>query len=85
MQFDVAEQKGHKGLPTEHCIADLLVVSFHLSVQLLEETAGKVMRRFVVPPAVGALCRLVGLLENAVQVRTLMVLLCNRPLGVFKR
>ena len=22
MQFDVAEQKGHKGLPTEHCIAD---------------------------------------------------------------
>ena len=43
MQFDLAEQKGHKGLPTEHCIADLLVVSFQLSFQLLEETAGKVM------------------------------------------
>ena len=85
MQFDVAEQKGHKGLPTEHCIADLLVVSFHLSVQLLEETAGKVMRRFVIPSAVGALCRLVGLLEIAVQVGTLMVLICNRALGLFKR
>ena len=73
MQFDVAEQKGHKGLPTEHCIADYLVVSFHLSFQLHEETAGKLIRRFVIPPAVGALCRLVGLLEIAVQVGTLMV------------
>ena len=85
MQFDVAEQKGHKGLPTEYCIADLRVVSFHLSFQLLEETAGKVMRRFVIPPAVGALCRLVGLLEIGVQVGALMVLLCNRALGLFKR
>jgi hypothetical protein len=44
-----------------------------------------VMRRFVIPSAVGALCRLVGLLEIAVQVGTLMVLLCNRALGLFKR
>ena len=77
----MAEQKGHKGLPTEHCIADLLVVSF----QLLEETADKVMRRFVIPSAVGALCRLVVLHEVAVQVGTLMALLCNRALGLFKR
>ena len=88
MQFDVAEQKGYKGLPTEHCIAELLVVSFHLSFhlsfQLLEETAGKVMRRFVIPSAVGALCRLVGRLEIAVQVGTLMIPLCDRALGLFK-
>ena len=85
MQFDVAEQKGHKGPPTEHCIADWLVVSFQLGFQLLEETAGNVMRRFVISPAVGALCCLVGLLEIAVQVGTLMILLCNRALGLFKR
>ena len=73
MQFDVAEQKGHKGPLTEHCIAVLFVVSLRLSFLLLEETAGKVMRRFVIPFAAGALCRLVGLLEIAVQVGTLMV------------
>ena len=71
--------------PSTACIADLLVVSFHLNFQLLEETAGKVMRRFVIPSAVGALCRLVGLLEIGVQVGALMVLLCNRALGLFKR
>ena len=85
MQFDVAEQKGHKGPLIEHCIAVLFVVSFRLSFLLLEETAGKVMRRFVIPFAVGALCRLVGLLEIAVQVGTLMILLCDRALGLFKR
>ena len=60
-------------------------VSFHLSFQLLEATAGQVMRRSVIPPAVGALCRLVGLLEIGVQVGALMVLLCNRALALFKR
>jgi hypothetical protein len=44
-----------------------------------------VVLRFVIPSAIGALCRLVGLLEIGVQVRTLMVLLCNRALGLFKR
>ena len=85
MQFDVSEQEGYKGTPSENGIMHLIVVGSLLNVQLLEETAGQVMRRFVIPPDVGALCRLVGLLEIAVQVGTWMVLLCNRALGLFKR
>ena len=85
MQFDVSEQEGYKGTPTENGITHLIVVGSLLSVQLLKESAGQVVCRFVIPPAIGALCRLVGLLEIAVQVGTLMVLLCNRALGFFKR
>ena len=85
MQFDVSEQEGYKGTPTENGIMHLIVVGSLLSFQLLEETPGKVVRRLVISCAVGALCRLVGLLEIAVQVGTLMVLLCNRALGLFKR
>jgi hypothetical protein len=43
------------------------------------------VRVFIIPSAVSALCRLVGLLEIAVQVGELMALLCNRALGLFKR
>ena len=85
MQFDVSEQEGYKGTPTENGIKHLIVVGSLLSFQLLEQSAGKVVCRFVIPSAIGALCRLVGLLEIGVQVRTLMVLLCNRALGLFKR
>ena len=85
MQFDVSEQEGYKGTPTENGIMHLIVVGSLLSFQLLEESAGKVVRRFVIPSSIGALCRLVGLLEIGVQVGALMVLLCNRALGLFKR
>ena len=85
MQFDVSEQEGYKGAPTENGITQLIVIGSLLSFQLLGETVGKVVRRLVIPSAIGALCRLVGLLEIAVQVGTLMALLCNRALGLFKR
>jgi hypothetical protein len=85
MQFDVSEQEGYKGTPTENGITHLIVVGSLHSFQLLEQSAGKVVCRFVIPSAIGALSRLVGLLEIGVQVRTLMVLLCNRALGLFKR
>ena len=85
MQFDVSEQEGYKGAPTENGITQLIVIGFLLSFQSFEKSAGQVVRRFVIPSATGVLCRLVGLLEIGVQVRTLMVLLCNRALGLFKR
>jgi hypothetical protein len=44
-----------------------------------------VMGGLIIFSAIGALCCLVGLLEIAVQVGELMVLLCNRALGLFKR
>jgi hypothetical protein len=50
MQFDVSEQEGYKGTPSENGIMHLIVVGSLLNVQLLEETAGQVMRRFVIPP-----------------------------------
>ena len=50
MQFDVSEQEGYKSTPSENGIMHLIVVGSFLNVQLLEETAGKVMRRFVIPP-----------------------------------
>ena len=85
MHFDMSEQEGYKGTPTENGITHLIVLGSLLSVQLLEESAGQVVCRFVIPSAIGALCLLVGLLEIGIQVRTLMVLLCNRALGLFKR
>ena len=85
MQFDVSEQEGYKGTPSENGILQLIVVGSLLNVQLLEQSAGQVVCRFVIPSAIGALCRLVGLLEIGVQVGALMVLLCNRALGLFKR
>ena len=85
MEFDVSEQEGYKGTPSENGIMHLIVVGSLLNVQLLEESAGQVVCRFVIPSAIGALCRLVGLLEIGVQVRTLKVLLCNRVLRLFKR
>ena len=36
MQFDVSEQQGHKRPPTEHGIADLIVVGLVLRFQLLQ-------------------------------------------------
>ena len=61
------------------------VVGSLLSFHLLEESADKVVRLVVIPSAIGALCRMVGLLEIGVQVGMLMVLLCNRALGLFNR
>ena len=72
-------------MPTENGITHLIVVGSLLSFQLLKQSAGKVVRRLVFPSAIGTLCRLVGLLEIGVQVGALMVLLCNRALGLFKR
>ena len=85
MEFVVSEQEDYKGTPTENGITQLIVVGSLLSFQLFEKSAGKLVRRFVIPSAIGALCRLIGLLEIGVQVRTLMVLLCNQALGLFKR
>ena len=85
MQFDVSEQEGYKGAPTENGITQLIVIGSLLSFQLFEKSAGQVVRRFVIPSALGCLCRLVGLLEIAVQVGALMGLLFNRPLALFKR
>ena len=85
MEFVVSEQEDYKGTPTENGITYLIVVGSLLSFQLFEKSAGKLVRRFVIPSAIGALCRLIGLLEIGVQVRTLMVLLCNQALGLFKR
>ena len=85
MQFDVSQQKGHKGTPTKHCIAELIVVSLVYQLQLFQQFAGEVMGGLIIASAIGALCCLVGLLEIAVQVGELMVLLCNRALSLFKR
>ena len=85
MQFDVSQQEGHKGTPTEHGIADLIVVGRVCQLQLFQQFAGEVMGGLIISSAIGALCCLVGLLEIAVQVGELMVLLCNRALGLFKR
>ena len=85
MEFDVSELEGYKGTPTENGITQLIVVGSLLSFQLFEKSAVQVVRRFVISSAIGALCRLVGLLEIGVQVGALMVLLCNRALGLFKR
>ena len=77
--------QGYNGTPTENGITQLLVIDSLLSFQLLEETDSKVVRRFVIPSAIGSLCRLVVLLEIGVQVGTLMVLLFERALGFFNR
>ena len=85
MQFDVSQQEGHKGTPTKHGIADLIIVGLVLQLQLFQQFAGEVKGGLVILLAVGTLCRFVGLLEIAVQVGVLLVLLCNRALALFKR
>ena len=85
MQFDVSQQKGHTGTPTEHCIADLIGVGRVCQLQSFQQFAGEVMGGLIIASAIGALCCLVGLLEIGVQVGTLRVFPCNRVLGFFKR
>lgn len=55
MQFDVSEQEGYKGAPTENGITQLIVVGSLLSFQLFEKSAGQVVRRFVILSAISAL------------------------------
>jgi hypothetical protein len=40
MQFDVSEQEGYKGAPTENGITQLIVVGSLLSFQSFEKSAG---------------------------------------------
>ena len=68
MQFDVSHQQGHKGMPTEHGIAYLIVVGRVCQLSLFQQFAGEGMGGLIVRSAIGALCCLVGLLEIAVQV-----------------
>ena len=47
-------KRAYKSMPTENGITHLIVVGSLLSFQLLEESAGKVVCRFVIPSAIGA-------------------------------
>ena len=50
MQFDVSHQQGHKGMPTEHGIAYLIVVGRVCQLQLFQQFAGELMGGLIISP-----------------------------------